>query len=110
MDANEKATLYTEVMAEFGYEHQMHKCVEECAELTDALIKHQDGRTKAKQIITEIADVIICCEQLALHFGLKEVLDERDRKLERLAERLKEYKESKKQKPDDNAAPSDSPS
>lgn len=93
METTEKTALYNEVMAEYGYDHQMHKCVEECAELTDALMKHKDGRAKPEQIITEIADVIICCEQLALHFGLKEVLDERDRKLERLAERLKEYKD-----------------
>lgn len=108
MELSEKVNLYKEVMEALGYDHQMHKAVEEMAELTDALMKHADGRATKEQIITEIADVIICCEQLALHFGLIDVLAERDRKMQRLTERLKEYKDKKT--PDDNAVPKDSPS
>lgn len=108
MDTNEKATLYNEVMATFGYTTQVHKAIEEMAELTDVLMKNFHGRAKPEQIITEIADVVICMEELALHFGVKEVYDEKERKIQRLAERLKEYKD--KLTADDNAAPSDSPS
>lgn len=42
-------------------------------------------------IITEIADVMIMCEQLSYYFGKEKVELEKERKLERLKERLSKY-------------------
>lgn len=42
-------------------------------------------------IITEIADVMIMCEQLSNYFGKEKVELEKERKLERLKERLSKY-------------------
>lgn len=44
-------------------------------------------------IITEIADVMIMCEQLSNYFGKEKVALERERKLTRLEERLSKYEQ-----------------
>lgn len=92
MERPTKVELYNDVMQVFGYEHQMHKAVEEMAELTNALMKHSMLRAKREDVISEIADVVICMEQLALYFGVNDVMAEKDRKLERLEERLAKIK------------------
>lgn len=42
---------------------------EECAELINALCKYKRGRVTDSDVITEIADVMIMCEQMAYYFG-----------------------------------------
>jgi len=88
MELQDKIGLYKELMERFGYENQMLVAVEEMAELTNALTKERSGRATRADVVTEIADVIICCEQLAMHFGLEDVLKERDQKLDRQRARL----------------------
>lgn len=92
MERPTKVELYNDVMQVFGYGHLMHKAVEEMAELTNALMKHSMLRAKREDVISEIADVVICMEQLALYFGVNDVMAEKDRKLERLEERLAKIK------------------
>ena len=65
--------------------------VEECSELTNAICKFRRGRVGNDDIITEIADVMIMCEQLSYYFGKEKVELEKERKLERLKERLSKY-------------------
>lgn len=65
--------------------------VEECSELTNAICKFRRGRVSDDDIITEIADVMIMCEQLASYFGKDKVALEKKKKLERLEERLSKY-------------------
>lgn len=65
--------------------------VEECSELTNAICKFRRGRVGEDDIITEIADVMIMCEQLSNYFGKEKVELEKERKLERLKERLSKY-------------------
>lgn len=72
----------------FGINSQIWMAIEECSELQDALAKFKRGRAKPEDVITEIADVQIMMEQLAIFFGEKEVNDERIRKLERLQKRI----------------------
>lgn len=55
----------------YGYEHQSRQCVEEMAELTQAINKHwrkeipnRDNRELLNSIYEEIADVEICLEQM----------------------------------------------
>lgn len=72
----------------FGINSQIWMAIEECSELQDALAKLKRGRAKPEEVITEISDVQIMMEQLAIFFGEKEVNDERIRKLERLEKRI----------------------
>ncbi len=71
----------------YGINNQMWKTIEECAELQDALAKYKTGRATKEDVITEIADVQIMCQQLSIFFGEQEVNSEFIRKLERLQTR-----------------------
>jgi NTP pyrophosphatase (non-canonical NTP hydrolase) len=65
-------------------------CIEECAELIDALAKYDRGRADTKDVITELADVCIMVEQMAMLFGKEEFEKEKERKLKRLQEKIDE--------------------
>lgn len=75
---------YIKALATFGAEHQRMMCIEECAELIDALAKYDRGRAEAKDVITELADVSIMVEQMAMLYGKEEFKAEKERKLKRL--------------------------
>lgn len=75
----------------YGFPAQAAMVVEECSELTNAICKFRRGRVGEDDIITEIADVMIMCEQLSNYFGKEKVELEKERKLERLKERLSKY-------------------
>ena len=83
--------LYKKVMETYGFPTQAAMVVEECSELTNAICKFRRGRVGDDDIITEIADVMIMCEQLSYYFGKEKVDSEQERKLERLKERLSKY-------------------
>lgn len=72
----------------FGSEAQIDMCIEECAELINALEKYRRGRVSKAEVITEIADVQIMCEQMQELFGDEETNKERMRKWNRLVERM----------------------
>lgn len=80
--------LCRRAMEIYGFPAQAAMVVEECSELTNAICKFRRGRVGEDDIITEIADVMIMCEQMATHFGTVKVELEKDRKLQRLKERL----------------------
>ena len=61
---------------------------EELGELTTALARYKRGRAMVEDVITELADVTIMCEQMAILFGYEKYKDEIERKLERLKKRL----------------------
>lgn len=84
----EKTELYKKALREYGFEAQSRMVDEECAELINALCKYKRGRANGYDVITEIADVIIMCEQMATHFGKEAVEKEIESKLSRLEERL----------------------
>ena len=80
--------LYSRALAKWGFPAQATMVMEECAELINAMCKLERGRITEDEVITEIADVMIMCEQMATHFGTVKVELEKDRKLQRLKERL----------------------
>lgn len=73
----------------YGFQHQKDKAIEECSELIQALSRYSNGRATDEDIITEIADVQIMCEQLAQKFGKQKVSKEHFRKLRRLEVRIR---------------------
>ena len=84
----DKQDLFETVITKFGFDAQKTMAVEECAELINALCKEKRGRATDEDIITEIADVQIMCEQLAIIYGKEKVRQERLRKLLRLHKRI----------------------
>ena len=81
--------LYNRTLNNYGIVNQEWMLVEECGELMNAFAKLRRGRASKEDIITELADVHIMVEQMACFFGLEEFQAEKERKLERLNERLK---------------------
>lgn len=74
----------------FGEDSQKRKAIEEMAELTDALLKNDDGRKSERDVVSEIADVLICASQLGIIFGMDEVTEMVEFKLARLSKTLEE--------------------
>lgn len=74
----------------YGQENQTKMFYEEVGELCAALGHYRRGRATRQDVITEIADVLIVTDQLALIFGEEEVSDEVRRKVDRLASRINE--------------------
>lgn len=72
----------------FGVPNQINMLFEESAELIDALCKYRRGRCTAENVVTEIADVLIMAEQMAIIFGEDAVEKEKKRKLNRLQVRI----------------------
>ena len=68
---------------------QIGMFIEEVGELLTALNQHSRGRVDVDAVVTEIADVKIMTEQLALMYGYQKVDAEVERKLQRLEERIK---------------------
>lgn len=65
----DQESLYRKAITCYGFPAQAAMAVEECSELTNAICKFRRGRVSDDDIITEIADVMIMCEQLASYFG-----------------------------------------
>lgn len=82
-------TIFNKALVEYGISSQKMMAIEECAELTNALAKRSRGRASQADIITELADVSIMVDQLAMFFGEKAFAEERSRKVRRLEERLR---------------------
>lgn len=72
----------------YGFDAQANMVSEECAELIDAICKYRRNRCLDTDVITEIADVMIMCEQMACYFGKGLVEAEKEKKLQRLKEKL----------------------
>lgn len=90
---NERFSLYDRVIAAWGIESQIKMVMEETGEMLSAIAKAGRNRATRFDVVTELADVSIMVEQMAVFFGLDLFLDERERKLNRLQERLKKWEE-----------------
>lgn len=84
----ENVDLYNKALSFFGYDAQEKMLFEECSELVFALCKHSRGLGSIRSIITELADVHIMVEQMALFYGMERFTEEKNRKINRLKERL----------------------
>ena len=89
-----KEQLYKQALETYSFDAQSRMVDEECAELINALCKYKRGRANSYDVITEIADVIIMCEQMAVYFGKEAVEKEIGKKLSRLEGRLNRRKYS----------------
>ena len=78
----------------YGEENQIDKCIEEMAELTQALLKYRHDRKNTvgvySNLVEEIADVRIMIEQMAIIHIEEAVKEKLDYKIDRLAQRLHE--------------------
>ena len=84
----EQKGVLAKAISTHGVEFQTEKAIEECAELICAIKHFEDLRADHSAVITEIADVLIMCEQLSMIFGKDKVKQEIDRKINRLDKRL----------------------
>lgn len=88
MSETEIREVYKQALDQWGIERQTFMVVEECGELLNALAKFRRNRATIAEIITELADVSIMCEQLAVFYGEQAFVKERERKLTRLRDKL----------------------
>ena len=92
MNKEEKLKLYQKAIDVWGIEAQRNMAFEELGELNTALARDRRGRVTKEEILTELADVTIMCEQLALFLGYDDYEKEIDNKLVRLRDKkLKKY-------------------
>jgi NTP pyrophosphatase (non-canonical NTP hydrolase) len=92
MNKEEKLKLYQKAIDTWGIEAQRNMAFEELGELNTALARDRRGRATKEEILTELADVTIMCEQLALILGYDDYEKEIDNKLVRLRDKkLKKY-------------------
>ena len=88
MDKEKRIELYKTAINKWGELPQVTMVYEETGELISALAKYQRGRVIDDDVITELADVSIMVEQIATMLGYEKYEAEKQRKLERLEERL----------------------
>ena len=84
MEKSERLKLYNAAITRWGIGAQKNMAYEEIGELLTALARDDRGRTTTEDLLTELADVTIMCEQLAFILGFDEYEKELDRKLIRL--------------------------
>lgn len=84
MEKSERLKLYDAAITRWGVGAQKNMAYEEIGELLTALARDGRGRTTTEDLLTELADVTIMCEQLAFILGFDEYEKELDRKLIRL--------------------------
>ena len=74
----------------YGKDVQSTVCMEECAELIQAISKEKRGKSDKDHLAEEIADVIICIEMLKEIYNITEdeihswVIDKQERTIERI--------------------------
>lgn len=88
MEEKERIELYERALTDWGVKAQVMMVMEETGEMLNAIGKFDRGRVNESEVITELADVWIVMEQMAVFFGWDEFQKEKQRKLERLRERL----------------------
>ena len=93
MREEERTELYKRALHDWGVMPQIMMVMEETGEMLNAIGKFDRGRATESEVITELVDVWILMEQMGVFFGWDEFLKEKERKLERLKDRLdKNYK------------------
>ena len=84
MEKNDRLCLYDAAIAKWGVGAQKNMAYEEIGELLTALARDDRGRVTREELLTELADVTIMCEQMAYILGFEDYEKEIDRKLIRL--------------------------
>ena len=84
MEKEERKKLYQKAINLWGVEAQRNMAFEELGELNTVLARDRRGRATKEEILTELADVTIMCEQMAVILGYEDYEKELDKKLIRL--------------------------
>lgn len=87
MDKEKRIELYKKAIDTWGIEAQRDMAFEEIGELLTVLAQDRRGRVTKEEIITELADVTIMCEQLAYWLDYDDYEKEIDNKLIRLRDK-----------------------
>lgn len=93
MSDEELQTIWQQSIDHYGKRMQSIVCMEECAELIQAISKKlRDPTSPNDHLSEEMADVIICLHQLKLMYGItdKAISDWVDAKTLRTAKRMEE--------------------
>jgi NTP pyrophosphatase (non-canonical NTP hydrolase) len=91
MEKEERIELYKKAIKTWGEDAQVNMLNEECGELLTAVAQFKRGRTSHHDVMTELADASIMIEQIATIMNYDDYEKEKDRKLNRLKERLEKY-------------------
>jgi NTP pyrophosphatase (non-canonical NTP hydrolase) len=84
MEKEDRLSLYKKAIETWGVEAQRNMAFEELGELNTILARDRRGRATKEEILTELADVTIMCEQMATIIGFDLYEKEMERKLIRL--------------------------
>ena len=87
MEKEERLKLYKKAIDLWGVEAQRNMAFEELGELNTILARDRRGRATKEEILTELADVTIMCEQMAVILGFEDYEKELDNKLIRLRDK-----------------------
>lgn len=93
MSDEELQTIWRQSIDHYGKQLQSIVCMEECAELIQAISKKLRKDTSSNDVLAEeMADVIVCLHQLKMMYGItdKAISDWVEAKTLRLAERMEE--------------------
>ena len=93
MTQDERIDLYKKAIDAWGVPNQVMMVMEESGEMLNALAKFNRGRSTEDEIVTELADVWILMEQMAVVFGWDKFQQQKEYKLQRLSERIKVHYE-----------------
>ena len=96
MDKNDRIKVYEDAISTYGIESQFNMVYEEVGELLTAMARFRRGRSTSQDILTELADVSIMVEQIAVILGYVEFEKEKDMKINRLKEKLEKRHESER--------------
>ena len=86
-------SIYQQAVNKWGTKPQVEQAIEECAELILALRHYDRNKASIADVVSEIADVEIMCEQLRCIFGSFFVDVAKKQKLTRLQGIIDQEKE-----------------
>lgn len=91
MEYNINVKIIAESIQHYGKNNQSTVCMEECAELIQAISKAKRGKINRDNMIEEIADVLICIEMLKQMYMISDDKINKwiEKKQAREAERMK---------------------
>lgn len=91
MDDERRKKTYMNALIRYGDRHQMVVAVEELAECIQAICKILRGGENFDHLAEEVADALICLEQVRMMFNIDERVEEyMAMKIARLDARLKQ--------------------
>lgn len=90
MNYEEREKVYTNALVRYGEETQLVVALEELSECQKEICKFLRGYGNAGHLAEEVADAMICLEQVVYIFGIREMVDiQMDRKVARLDDNLR---------------------